>query len=47
MAKDEWRTAYVNTHENPADLLIKPLSAGSKRHGFVNMVLHHIFGTGD
>lgn len=41
-ARDEWRTAYVNTHENPADILTKPLS-GEKREGFVNMILHHIF----
>jgi hypothetical protein len=47
VARDEWRTAYVNTHENPADLLTKPLPAGTKRNGFVNMVLHHIFGTGE
>ena len=34
-ACDEWRTAYVNTHLNPADLLTKPLSSGEKRTGFV------------
>ncbi len=26
VARDEWRTAYVNTDENVADLLTKPLS---------------------
>ena len=31
VARDEWRTAYVNTHDNPADLLTKPLAAGPKR----------------
>jgi len=46
-ARDEWRTAYVNTHENPANLLTKPLPAGPKRSGFVQMILHHIFGTVD
>ena len=46
-ARDEWRTAYVNTPENPADLLTKPLPAGKKRSGFVRMILHHIFGTVD
>jgi len=46
-ARDEWRTAYVNTHENPADLLTKPLPAGKKRSGFVRMILHHIFGAVD
>ena len=30
VARDEWRTAYVNKHENPADLLTKPLPAGEK-----------------
>jgi len=34
-ARDEWRTTYVNTHLNPADLLTKPLSAGEKRTMFV------------
>jgi hypothetical protein len=33
-ARDEWRTAYVNTDENVADLLTKPLS-GPKRAKFV------------
>ena len=40
-AKDEWRTAYVNTHLNPADLMTKPLS-GEKRWTFVRMLLRHI-----
>lgn len=46
-ARDEWRTAHVNTHDNPADLLTKPLPAGKKRSGFVRMILNHIFGTVD
>jgi hypothetical protein len=40
---------YVNTDENLADLLTKPLS-GPKRAKFVRMVLHHVFpekGNGD
>ncbi len=41
-AKDEWRTAYVNTHEHVADLLTKPLPSGDKRWKFVQMLLHHI-----
>ena len=48
-ARDEWRTAYVNTDENLADLLTKPLS-GQKRAKFVRMVLNHVFpekGNGD
>eukprot|EP00957_Ditylum_brightwellii_P126658 9654044-Ditylum_brightwellii.AAC.1 len=43
-ARDEWRTSYVSTHYNEADLLTKVLLAGAKRHGFVRRVLHHIFG---
>ena len=42
VARDEWRTAYANTDENLADLLMKPLS-GPKRAKFVRMVLHHVF----
>ena len=41
-ARDEWRTAYVNTHHNVADLLTKLLPSGEKRWKFVRMVLHHI-----
>ena len=47
IARDECRTAYVNTHENPADLLTKPLPAGEKQHMFVRLNLHHIFGSGE
>ena len=43
-ARDEWRTAYVNTHDNEADLLTKVLPFGAKRVGFVRNILHHIFG---
>ena len=42
-ARDEWRTTYVNTHENEADLLTKPLPNGEKRKGFVRNLLQHIF----
>ena len=45
-ARDEWRTAYVNTHDNESDLLTKVLPAGEKRRGFVRNLLHHIFETG-
>lgn len=41
-AKDEWRTANVNTYENPVDLLTKPLPLGEKQNAFIWMVLHHI-----
>ena len=42
-ARDEWRTGYVNMHENPADILTKSLLPGEKRTNFVNMILHHIY----
>ena len=42
-ARDEWRTGYVNTHENPADILTKSLLPGEKRTNFVNMILYHIY----
>ena len=43
VARGEWRTSYVNTHENEADLLTKPLPDGEKRRGFVSNLLHHIY----
>ena len=27
-ARDEWRTAYINTHENVANMLTNPLPSG-------------------
>ena len=38
-ARDEWRTTYVNTNENEADLLTKQLPSGEKRKGFVRSVV--------
>ena len=43
VARDEWRTAYINTKHNDADLLTKVLPNGEKRRGFVRNILHHIF----
>ena len=42
-ARGEWRTAYVNTHDNESDLLTKLLPSGDKRKGFVRSLLHHIY----
>jgi hypothetical protein len=42
-ARDEWRTTYVSTHDNEADLLTKLLPSGEKRKGFVRRLLHYIF----
>ena len=44
-ARDEWRTTYINTHENESDLLTKLLPDGEKRRGHVRNLLHHIFRT--
>ena len=44
VARDEWRTSYVNTHDNEADLLTKQLPHGEKRKGFVSNLLHQSFG---
>ena len=43
VAHDKWRTTYVNTNENEADLLTKLLPSGEKRKNFVRWVLHHTF----
>ena len=43
VARDEWRTAYVSTHDNPEDLITKVLPMGDKRKGFAQMLQHHIF----
>ena len=42
-ARGEWRTAYVNTHDNESDLLKKLLPSGDKQKGFVRSLLHHIY----
>ena len=33
--RDEWHMAYVNTHDNKADLLTKLLPSGEKHKRFV------------
>ena len=47
VARGEWITAWISTHENIADLLTKPMSAGAKRNGFVKKILQHIFRKND
>ena len=39
VARDEWRTSYVNSHENEADFLTKQLPHGEKRKGFVSILV--------
>ena len=41
-AKDEWQTAYINTHSNPADILTKSIVGGEKRLTFIGYFLHYI-----
>ena len=45
VAIDEWRTACVSTHDNPAVLLTKVLPMGDNRTGFVRILQHDIFGS--
>ena len=40
--RDEWRIAYVNTHDNVADMLTNPLPSGEKRWKFVRKQLHQL-----
>jgi hypothetical protein len=41
-ARDEWWTVYINTRDNVADLLTKPLPSGEKERKFIQMLLDHI-----
>ena len=43
VARNEWRTAYISTNSNEADLLTKQLPSGEKRRRFVMNLIHHIF----
>ena len=42
VAKDEWRTTYLNTHLNPSDMLTKSLPEGEKRTLFTSYFLHYL-----
>ena len=41
-ALDEWRTTYINTHENIANLMTKNLPSRIKRTKFCKMLLHFL-----
>ena len=42
IARDEWRTTYIETDENTSDILTKPLPSGEKRRKFGKRLLHHL-----
>ena len=42
-AKDEWRTSYVKTTVNPADILTKALRYGENRKRKVRLILYDIY----
>ena len=42
VAKNEWKVAYISTHENPADILTKPSFSSDNRAKFIAMILHHL-----
>ena len=42
IAKDEWQTAYINTHYNPAGMLTNSLAGREKRLKFIGCVMHYI-----
>ena len=43
VSRDEWRTSYIKTMENPSDILTKPLPAGINRYRKVRMILYDIY----
>ena len=43
VSMDKWRTSYVNTRENPSDIMTKSLPAGKNRYRKVRMVLYDIY----
>ena len=42
VAKNEWRTTYLSTHLNPADMCTKSLPGGEKRTRFTGYILHYL-----
>ena len=42
VSHDEWRTAYVKSQENPADLMTKNLAVGVNPYKKVKMILYNI-----
>jgi hypothetical protein len=42
VAKDEWRTTYLNTHYNPAEMFTKSLPGREKRTRFTSYTLYYV-----
>ena len=42
VAKDKWRTTYLNTNINPTDMFSKSLTGGEKRTLFISSILHFV-----
>ena len=42
VTKDAWRTAYLHTDLNPADMGTKSLPGGTKRTMFTSYLLHYV-----
>ena len=42
-ARDEWRTAYIESDKYSSDLLTKCLYLGEKRRKFGGRILHHLY----
>ena len=45
VSRDEWRTSYIKSNDNPADILTKNLPAGINRYRKVRMVMYDIYPT--
>ena len=46
-ARDEWRTCYIHTDDNPVDICTNPLPAGIKRYQKVRSVMYDIYPNKD
>lgn len=42
VAKNKWRTVYLNTHLNPSDMYTKSLLSSEKRICFIDYFLHYL-----
>ena len=42
-ARDEWKTSYVHTDDNPADICTKALPSGVKRCNKIRSIMYDIY----